>query len=54
MSVMPPHKPGHVLETIKRILSNAGGSLKDVTFNHIFYDCMIMRDQSGLCGIFSR
>lgn len=26
----------HVLETIKRILSNAGGSLKDVTFNHIF------------------
>lgn len=26
----------HVLETIKSILSNAGGSLKDVTFNHIF------------------
>lgn len=26
----------HVLETIKHILSNAGGSLKDVTFNHIF------------------
>lgn len=26
----------HVLETIKGILSNAGGSLKDVTFNHIF------------------
>ena len=26
----------HVLETIKGILANAGGSLKDVTFNHIF------------------
>ena len=26
----------HVLETIKSILINAGGSLKDVTFNHIF------------------
>ncbi|MCU4413357.1 pyrimidine utilization protein C [Acinetobacter sp. WU_MDCI_Axc73] len=26
----------HVLEAIKSILSNAGGSLKDVTFNHIF------------------
>ncbi|ENV80869.1 MULTISPECIES: pyrimidine utilization protein C [Acinetobacter] len=26
----------HVLETIKGILANAGGSLQDVTFNHIF------------------
>ncbi|WP_130804929.1 pyrimidine utilization protein C [Acinetobacter ihumii] len=26
----------HVLETIKGILANAGGTLKDVTFNHIF------------------
>ena len=26
----------HILETIKGILANAGGSLKDVTFNHIF------------------
>lgn len=26
----------HVLETIKGILANAGGSLIDVTFNHIF------------------
>ncbi|WP_151981741.1 pyrimidine utilization protein C [Acinetobacter guerrae] len=26
----------HVLETIKGILANAGGGLKDVTFNHIF------------------
>jgi len=26
----------HVSETIKGILANAGGSLKDVTFNHIF------------------
>ena len=26
----------HVFETIKGILANAGGSLQDVTFNHIF------------------
>ena len=26
----------HVLETIKSVLEAAGGSLKDVTFNHIF------------------
>jgi aminoacrylate peracid reductase len=26
----------HVLETIKSVLVAAGGSLKDVTFNHIF------------------
>lgn len=26
----------HVLEIIKGILANAGGTLKDVTFNHIF------------------
>lgn len=26
----------HILETIKGILANAGGSLQDVTFNHIF------------------
>jgi aminoacrylate peracid reductase len=26
----------HVLETIKAVLEAAGGSLKDITFNHIF------------------
>jgi aminoacrylate peracid reductase len=26
----------HVLETIKAVLQAAGGSMKDVTFNHIF------------------
>ncbi len=26
----------HVLETIKAVLAAAGGSMKDVTFNHIF------------------
>jgi aminoacrylate peracid reductase len=26
----------HVLETIKAVLSAAGGSLRDITFNHIF------------------
>jgi aminoacrylate peracid reductase len=26
----------HVLETIKSVLEAAGGSLKDITFNHIF------------------
>lgn len=32
----------HVLETIKSVLEAAGGSLKDVTFNHIF-----LSDMSG-------
>ena len=27
----------HVLETIQGIVSHAGGTLKDITFNHIFY-----------------
>ena len=31
----------HVLETIKSVLEAAGGSLKDVTFNHIFLADMI-------------
>lgn len=31
----------HVLETIKSVLEAAGGSLKDVTFNHIFLTDMI-------------
>jgi len=31
----------HVLETIKSVLEAAGGSLKDVTFNHIFLKDMI-------------
>ncbi len=26
----------HVLETIKAVLAAAGGSMKDITFNHIF------------------
>ena len=26
----------HVLETIKSVLETAGGSMKDITFNHIF------------------
>jgi aminoacrylate peracid reductase len=26
----------HILETIKSVLETAGGSLKDITFNHIF------------------
>lgn len=32
----------HVLESIKSVLEAAGGSLKDVTFNHIF-----LSDMSG-------
>ncbi len=35
----------HVLETIKSVLEAAGGSLKDVTFNHIF-----LSDLGQLCG----
>jgi aminoacrylate peracid reductase len=30
----------HVLESIKSVLEAAGGSLKDVTFNHIFLTSM--------------
>jgi aminoacrylate peracid reductase len=30
----------HILETIKAVLEAAGGSLKDVTFNHIFLSDM--------------
>lgn len=30
----------HVLETIKSVLEAAGGSLKDITFNHIFLSDM--------------
>lgn len=30
----------HVLETIKSVLEAAGGTLKDVTFNHIFLSNM--------------
>ncbi|MGA7485766.1 MAG: pyrimidine utilization protein C [Xanthobacteraceae bacterium] len=26
----------HILETIKAVLETAGGSMKDITFNHIF------------------
>ena len=36
----------HVLETIKSVLEAAGGSLKDVTFNHIF-----LSDLSGYAAM---
>ena len=26
----------HILETIKRVIEEAGGSMDDVTFNHVF------------------
>ncbi|MNN87662.1 putative aminoacrylate peracid reductase RutC [compost metagenome] len=26
----------HILETIKRVLATAGGTMDDVTFNHVF------------------
>lgn len=36
----------HVLETIKSVLEAAGGSLRDVTFNHIF-----LSDMSGYAAM---
>lgn len=30
----------HILETIKAVVEAAGGSLKDITFNHIFLSDM--------------
>lgn len=36
----------HVLETIKAVLEAAGGSLKDITFNHIF-----LSDLSGYAAM---
>lgn len=36
----------HVLETIKSVLEAAGGSLKDITFNHIF-----LSDMSGYAAM---
>lgn len=36
----------HVLETIQGIVSHAGGTLKDITFNHIF-----LRDWSDYAAI---
>ena len=36
----------HVLQTIKSVLEAAGGSLKDVTFNHIF-----LSDLSGYAAM---
>jgi aminoacrylate peracid reductase len=36
----------HVLETIKSVLEAAGGSLRDITFNHIF-----LSDMSGYAGM---
>ena len=36
----------HVLETIKVVLEAAGGSMKDITFNHIF-----LSDMSGYAAM---
>ena len=36
----------HILETIKSVLEAAGGSMKDITFNHIF-----LADMSGYAAM---
>jgi aminoacrylate peracid reductase len=40
----------HILETIKSVLAVAGGSLKDVTFNHIFL--ADMRDYAAMNEVY--
>jgi aminoacrylate peracid reductase len=40
----------HVLETIKRVLEAAGGSLNDITFNHIFL--ADMRDYAAMNEVY--
>ena len=36
MSATPPGQTDIVLETIKSVIETAGGTMDDVTFNHIF------------------
>ena len=36
MSATPPAQTEYVLETIKSVIETAGGTMADVTFNHIF------------------
>ena len=36
MSATPPSRPRYVLETIKSVIETAGGTMADVTINHIF------------------
>ena len=36
MSATPRRRREHVLETIKSVIETAGGTMADVTFNHIF------------------
>jgi aminoacrylate peracid reductase len=40
----------HILETIKAVLEAAGGSLKDITFNHIFLTDM--RDYAAMNEVY--
>jgi aminoacrylate peracid reductase len=40
----------HVLDAIKSVLETAGGSLKDVTFNHIFL--ATMKDYSAMNEVY--
>ena len=46
----------HVLETIKSVIEAAGGTMADVTFNHIFLTdwAELRRRQRGLCRVSSR
>ncbi len=50
----PKAQTRHILESIKAVLEAAGGSLRDVTFNHIFLvgHEQLWRHERGVSGIF--